>query len=318
MRHLVIGGNGFIGANLTRLLTGQGEMVRVYHRPASSLAYLQDAAYQFVAGELDDAATLSQAIAASDVVYNLAGCLSTLKKDHAQRSAINVQAAARIARLCHRSGVRLVHVSSIAAVGSPPAGVVADEEMVFNRHHDPYALTKWQGEQAVLAEARQGLEVIVACPGNVVGGLGMKSVQKNNFLAIRAGKMKFYPPGGVCLTDIDDLVRGLYGCATKGRSGCRYILGGHNISFRDYFNEIALATGGVAPWMPLPGKLLPFMGWGVEMVFALLERDPPVNRDTGDVVSRKMYYSSQRAIDELDYTIGDWQEAVRKAARMIE
>ncbi|MEO5330999.1 MAG: NAD-dependent epimerase/dehydratase family protein, partial [Magnetococcus sp. YQC-5] len=63
MRHLVIGGNGFIGANLTRLLTGRGENVSVYHRKNSSLINLRDAGCRFVSGELEDASLLSQAIA---------------------------------------------------------------------------------------------------------------------------------------------------------------------------------------------------------------------------------------------------------------
>ncbi|MBF0179302.1 MAG: NAD-dependent epimerase/dehydratase family protein [Magnetococcales bacterium] len=315
MRNLLIGGNGFIGSNLAIYLARRGEEVTVYHRASSSLENLASIPFHSEVGEIGDEARLNQCIAQSDVVFNLAACTSPLPRDEAQRQAINVDGAQRIARLARKRGVRLVHVSSIAAVGSPGRGQVADETLPFNRQHDPYGSSKYQADQLVLQEVSQGANIVIACPGNVVGGHAMKPTQKNNFVAISQGRMKLYPPGGVCLADVDDLVNGLYLCGQKGRSGQRYLLGGHNVLFKDYFEEIARATGGKAPQIPLPGFLLPVMGWGVEVVFGALGRVPPVNRDTGDVVSRKMYYTSQKACTELGYTIGDWREAIRKASR---
>ncbi|HIJ83188.1 MAG TPA: NAD-dependent epimerase/dehydratase family protein, partial [Magnetococcales bacterium] len=301
MRALLIGGTGFIGSNLALYLSKRSDEVVIYHRQSSSLAHVASIPCPLVVGELDDESTLDLSISRCDVVFNLAACTSPLNKDAALREAINVDGAQRIARLARKNGVRLVHISSIAAVGSPCPGHVADETLTFNRQHDPYGSSKYRSEQVILEEVAKGLDGVIACPGNVVGGHGMKPTQQNNFVAISQGKMKLYPPGGVCLTDVDDLVNGLYLCAQKGRSGQRYLLGGHNVLFKDYFAEIAKATGGRVPWIPLPGALLPVMGWGVEIVFGMMGRQPPVNRDTGDVVSRKMYYSSQKAITELGY-----------------
>jgi dihydroflavonol-4-reductase len=313
MGQLIIGGAGFIGVNLVSFLLDQGNEVSVYHRKSTSLTDLKEFEFKSIIGELNDEETLKQAIGNCKVVYNLAACTSSLKKESAQRQAINVVAARDIARIAREAGVRLVHVSSIAAVGSPEHGAIADESQEFNWHQDPYAVSKHYGDLEVLKEVALGLNAVIACPGNVVGGLAMKQGQKNNFRAIANGSMKFYPSGGVCLTDVDDLVRGIALCGEKGAAGRRFILGGHNVNFKEYFEEIAVASGGLKPWIRLPGFLLPLAGWGLEIIFGILGKEPPLNRNTGEVVSRNLYYSSQLAIDELGYEIGDWRLAIKKA-----
>ncbi|MEO5370874.1 MAG: NAD-dependent epimerase/dehydratase family protein [Magnetococcus sp. DMHC-1] len=318
MQVLVFGGNGFIGANLVRWLAGNSGMkVRVFHRPESSLTHLRCLDVERIAGELTDEARITEALVGCDRVFNLAGCGSNAKDHARQRIAVNVEGAERVARLARHAGIRLVHVSSIATVGRPKPGQISDESAPFNMEADHYALTKHQGEQAVLHECTQGLDAVIACPGNVVGGFAMKAGQKNNFLAISAGKMLVYPPGGVCLTDIDDLIPGLWLCGEKGTTGRRYILGGENVPYPDYFREIAIATKGRPPPIRLPATLLPLLGWSVETAFTLLGRNPPLTHEAAEMISRDIYYSSRRAQEELGYTIGDWRQAVAKAARTV-
>ncbi|MBF0382155.1 MAG: NAD-dependent epimerase/dehydratase family protein [Magnetococcales bacterium] len=315
MRTLVIGGTGFIGVNLVVLLASRGDDVGVYHRPATSLANLAHVNFRSMPGELNEEDKLKQAIAGCDVVYNLAACPSSLKKDEEQRNAINVFAPRLIARLTKEAKARLVHVSSIATVGPPAAGEIADETFIFNNHKDAYALSKHLGDKEVAKEVALGLDAVTVCPGNVVGGRAMKQEQKNKFQAIADGKMKIYPPGGVCLTDVDDLVMGMVLAAQKGKAGSCYILGGHNVTFKEYFGHVATVTGSDKPWIRLPSLLLPLAGLGFEILFSFLKSDPPLNRISGEMVSKNLYYSSQLAISELGYEVGDWKNALQKAVQ---
>lgn len=319
MNILVIGGTGFVGNNLVRYLSSIGHDVRVYHRSNSSLKNLNGVNYTDVTGDIFDENSLCRAMEECSSVFNLVACGSSLKKDNTLRQQINVDAAGLIARVARKSGnIKLVHVSSIAAVGTPECGEVADETFKFNRHNDHYAYTKHLGELEVLKEVELGLNAVIACPGNVVGFRGMKESQLNNFRNISAGKMKVYPPGGVCLTDIDDLVKGLMLCVEKGISGKRYILGGHNVSYKKYFTEIADETGGTAPVIRLPKALLPLMGFSIEFVFGLLGKTPPVDKDTCVMISNDLFYSSALAIRDLGYLISDFNVTISKACRAIE
>jgi Nucleoside-diphosphate-sugar epimerases len=318
MNILVIGGTGFVGSNLVRYLAGIGHNVKVYHRSNSSLKNLDGINYSSVTGNICHEKKLCRAMEECSAVFNLAACGSSLKKDNAARQQINVDAAALIAKTARKTGnLRLVHVSSIAAVGTPERGEVVDETFQFNHHNNHYAYTKYLGELEVLKEIEQGLDAVIACPGNVVGCNGMKENQLNNFRNISVGKMKVYPPGGVCLTDVDDLIKGLMLCVENGISGKRYILGGHNVSFKKYFTEIANATDGTAPVIRLPKTILPSIGFGVGFIFGLLGKETSIDKDTCVMISNDLFYSSELAIKELGYSISDFSVAISKASMAI-
>lgn len=313
---LVIGGTGFIGSNLVRYLVRTGTDVVVYHRHDSDLRNLQDIRFTSVIGTLADEATryetLRQAVKGCDVVYNLAACGTSLRKHQRLREIINVEAVATIARVVKEAKtMRLVQISSSAAVGFPDSPVVADENFKFNGDVNHYAVTKRQGEAIIQAEVENGLDGVIAIPCSTVGAIGMKAHQYNLFKGIAAGKIKVYPPGGLCLTDVKDLVCGIVLCFERGRPGRRYILGGTNILYRDYFGEIARSTGGRIPWIRLPKMLLPLLSLGVEMISDLAGRENMIDRHVGAMITRNLYYSSRRAIEELGYTITDWRQTIR-------
>ncbi|MBF0193641.1 MAG: NAD-dependent epimerase/dehydratase family protein [Magnetococcales bacterium] len=315
MRIVVIGGTGFIGVNLVGFLSNRGDEVSVYHRKSASLDHLQPFDFKSVPGEMYEEDKLKQVISGCDVVYNLAACPSSLKKDEALRNAVNIVAPRLIARLTREAGARLVHVSSIAAIGAPSQGEIADETFIFNNYKDSYAFSKHLGDKEIAQEVAQGLHAVIVCPGNVVGGRAIKQEQKNKFQSIANGTMKIYPPGGVCLTDVDDLVKGMALAAQKGKVGSSYILGGHNVKFKDYFGQIAIETGSKQPWIRLPEFLLPLAGLCFEILYSFLKTDPPLNRVSGAMVSKNLYYSSKLAETELGYVIGDWKKALQKAVQ---
>ncbi len=319
MNVLIIGGTGFIGSNLVRHLVAEGQNVKIFSRKNASWKNLKGVSYKSFRGDITDEQNLIQAMEGCTVTYNLAACGSSLRKDQELRQKINVDAAGKIARAARKAGgVRLVHVSSVAAIGTPGHGKIADETFIFNRHHDHYAYTKHLGEQAVLEEVDHGLDAVIACPGNVVGCHGMKETQLNTFKKISERKMRIYPPGGVCVTGIDDLVKGLVLSSKKGTPGRRYILGGHNVSFKKYFSEIAAATHGAPPRICLPRTFLTLIGTCTEPVFHLLGKDPIVSKVTCDMILTDLFYSSELAERKLGYSISDFSDTIRYAAKAVQ
>ena len=129
--------------------------------------------------------------------------------------------------------------------------------------------------------------------------------------------MRVYPPGGVCVTGVEDLVNGLVRCAEKGTTGKRYILGGHNVSFKTYFTQIAAATTGSLPWIRLPRTFLKLIGILAEPVFGLLGKNPFISKATCDMLSADLFYSSELAVRELGYAISDLSDTIQRASRAV-
>jgi dihydroflavonol-4-reductase len=321
-RFLVIGGTGFIGSNLVRYLIEKKNEVFVYHRKDSNLRNLHGLLFQSIIGDLTDNETikntLSQALDGCCAVFNLAGCTSLLKKHHRLREIIDIEAAKTIAYVTGKFGSRLIHISSSTAIGFPENNEIADENFVFNANNNHYALTKKLGEQAVLEEVKEGLDAVIAIPCSTVGPKAIKAEQLSTFKSIAESKMWIYPPGGLCLTNIDDLVRGLYFCYERGENGKRYILGGHNITYKQYFDEIAHVTKGKAPKIRLPKILMPWLGLGVEVLFSFLKMETKINKNVAMLISKNLFYSSGMAMRELDYNITDWRETIRNTINHLQ
>jgi len=318
-RHsLVIGGTGFIGSNLVRCLVEAGDDVTVYHREGSNLKNLEGVPFKSALGDLTDEngreKTLCAAMKDKCTVYNLAASGTSLEKERRLREIVNVEAVRSIARVAREiGGIRLIHASSSAAVGFPDNPEIADENFAFNAHANHYSVTKRQGEREVLNAVEKGLDAVIGIPCSSLGAHGMKTHQYNLFVDIARGRTLVYPPGGLCLTNVTDLVKGLVLCRENGLRGKRYILGGQNMKYQQYFTEIATATGGRPPRVRLPKTLLPWLGFGVEFVSSLLGRENTIDKHVGEMITKNLYYSSGLAIQELGYAITDWRETIRSA-----
>lgn len=320
---LVIGGTGFIGSNLVRYLIRAGNAVSVYHRKDSNLRNLDGLSFESIVGDLADSKEgekdLYRAMQDKDAVFNLAACGTSFKKDWCLREVINVEAARTVASIARQiNNIRLVHISSSSAIGFPKNNEIADENYVFNAYDNHYSVTKRRGEEGVLKEVEKGLDAVIAIPCSTVGAHGMKAEQYNLFLSIARGKALVYPPGGLCLTNVSDLIRGFVLCYEKGIRGKRYILGGHNIKYKQYFDEIARVTAGKPPFVRLPKTLMPWLGLGVEILSNLLKRENVIDRHVGEIITKNVYYSSELAIKELGYTITGWKETIRGVVNELQ
>ncbi|ODS33913.1 MAG: NAD-dependent epimerase/dehydratase [Candidatus Scalindua rubra] len=321
-RILVIGGTGFIGSNLVGYLAEKGNEVVIYHRKDSNLKNMNGFPFKSVFGDLTDKDniedTLYQAMEGCKAVYNLAVCGSPIKKYHRLREIVNIEAAKTVAMVARKiGGLRLIHVSSSTAVGYPDNNEIAGKNYTFNAGYDHYALTKLQGEQAVLEEVKRGLDAVIAIPCSTVGSHGMKPHQLNVFKRIAQGKTWIYPPGGLCLTNVNDLVKGLVLCYEKGVKGERYILGGNNITYKQYLNEIAYATHGKAPRIRLPKLILNWLGFGAETFFNILKKETPIDKNVAKMIGKNLFYSSELSKKELGYTITDWRETIRETVKQL-
>ncbi|MBI3296592.1 MAG: NAD-dependent epimerase/dehydratase family protein [Elusimicrobia bacterium] len=304
-RVFVTGATGFLGRNLVRLLDAEGIETVAFHRPGSDLEVLRGLRHRAVAGELTSAEDLRRGLSGCEAAFHLAACTSLLKRDRRRRAEVNVAGVRALLEALAGLKVRLVHCSTVGTVGFSGRPDVLDESSPFDAGGIDYFLSKRRGEELVLEAARRGLDAVVVNPGTLIGARGMRGVQKTAFKKAAAGGVLAYPPGGSCFTPVEDAARGLVAAWRKGRSGERYILGGANLGFREYFSKVAALGGARGPLLPLPGALLPTAGCLVESMGG------SIGRDTGRLAAGFGYYSSRKAERELEYALTPIDEALR-------
>src|SRR4051812_9102309 len=116
---LVTGATGFLGAELISQLTSQQLRVKALKRPSSVIPNLlkNNELITWFDADINDPESLADAFEDVTQVYHCAAFISFDPKDKAKLLKVNIEGTSNIVNLCQDFGVRLVHVSSIAALG---------------------------------------------------------------------------------------------------------------------------------------------------------------------------------------------------------
>jgi dihydroflavonol-4-reductase len=313
---LVTGATGLVGNNVVRQLLAREASVRVLVRADSPVAAdaLAGLSVERVAGGLANESAIERAIDGVSVVVHAAALVHNGWQHGEQMRKVNVEGTRRIARATRLAGARLLHVSSVDAVGLRFDGVLADEETPFGGMPEfPYVVTKRDAEAVVMEEVDRGLDAVIVNPVYMLGPWDWKPSSGRMLLEIASGKGLFAPPGGNDFADVRDVAAGILTAMVKGRTGRRYILGGHGVSYLDAWRVMAHVTGRMQPLGIAPRPFVRFAGWVGDLATACLGREGAINSAATLVSMIHHNFSCQRAIDELGYTFRGFEDTVQDA-----
>ena len=151
---------------------------------------------------------------------------------------------------------RVVHTSSVAAVGpAKPHGTV-DESNTFTIGHlgIAYANSKHEAEVEALRLAAHGLPVVIVNPSFVLGPDDPKGTSMQLVRRFLLGRIPAYVDGGLNIVDVRDIAQGHLLADEKGEVGERYILAGRNFTLDRLFADFARISGRDGPPVKLPGR----------------------------------------------------------------
>ena len=296
------GATGFIGHHVAILLRKFGAHVTALVRPASAHERLSAAGVQLLEGDLCSPASLTQLCTGKEFIFHVAGAVS-FDSDWARIREVNVECARSIAAAARRAGVgRLVHTSSVVAIGASRRPVVLDEtsEWTLESLRVPYVTTKREGELAVLSD---GVDVVAINPTCVIGPNDFSGSEFGTLCRrFWKGRIPFHFGGGNNFVDVRDVALGHLLAGSLGRSGQRYILGAHDLTYHDFFRSLAVVAGRRRPPYRLPhvfGRgLAPLIEW---IARRRGNRRPYLTTGQVRLLSHYFYVSSAKAARELGY-----------------
>lgn len=314
MRILLTGATGFLGNNIARSLVKQGHSIVVTLRHSSNQRTLDGIPHEPVIVDFESPADLSIAFENIDAVIHSAALIQIGWTKLALSRKINVEATSRIAEAARRRNIRMVHISTIDALG-----MTTETELGTETHLNPpkpgcsYVISKREAETAVILEVANGLDAVIVNPGFMVGPYDWRPSSGEMMLTLKKQFMPLAPAGGCCVADVRDVADGVISAMEHGKTGERYILGGINMSYQELFHQMASVMQCRSPKAKLPNWLASLVGKSGDLIGKIQGREPAINSAATKMGQLFHYCDSEKAKQELGYQIGSVEDGLKDA-----
>lgn len=314
MTTLVTGATGLVGNNVARLLLECGEPVRALVREGCDPRPLDGLDVETAVGDIRDAESLASACQGVAHVIHAAAAIHIGWTGLELQREINVEGSRHVATAARVAGARMVHVSSVDALGVGSQNEPADEAPPFEgKVPCTYVVTKREAEAAVLAEVERGLDATIVNPGFMLGPWDWKPSSGRMLLEVARRFTPFAPPGGCSVCDVRDVATGIIAARDAGETGRRYILAGHNTSYFDLWKLFARISGGKAPIGRAGPLTLIAVGRFGDLAAKLTGRETDINSAAIRMSRQFHYYTSALSERDLGYQVRDLEQTVTDA-----
>lgn len=300
---LVTGGTGFLGAVLIDQLLNLKETVRATRRAGSRIPELLQnrKGLEWVVADMLDYFALEEAFDQVTRVYHCAAQVSYHPAHRLTMRKTNVEGTAHVVNLCLKQAARLVHVSSIAALGEGKPGRDTNEEDLWESDsgQSAYSIAKYDSEMEVWRGFSEGLKGVIVNPSLIIGASAGHRGSGAVFHLLHKG-LRFYPGGSVGLVDVEDVAYAMI--QLMGRSELseeRFIVSHVNMTHKDLLEQCSTYLGRPAPRIQARAWMLA-LAWRASTAAARLRgKKSALTKESARASTKKLRFSNQKLVDAI-------------------
>jgi dihydroflavonol-4-reductase len=323
---LVTGGTGFLGSYIIKHLVEKGYPVRAIRRNNKPDSYrvpfwipkeIFDKV-EWVEGDVLDVVALEEAMEGIDTVIHSAAVVSFIKKERPNMYQVNVEGTANVVNMMLEKNIRrLVHVSSVAALGRSASGGHVNEEKKWeeSKVNTHYAKSKYKAELQVWRGTAEGLEAVIVNPSTILGygdwNTGSCAIFKNVF-----EEFKWYVSGVNGFVDVEDVAKVVVLLMESKINEQRYIVNGDTWPFKKLQETIADEFGKKRP----PRLTTPFLmniGWRLEKIKSILTgKKPLLTKESARVAQSQTWFENDKLLKALPgFSFTTLEETIKNACK---
>lgn len=314
MRIAVTGATGLLGNNVARMALDQGIEVVALSRSSSTALSLKDLNVEKLDADIVHWESLDRIEGKLDAVIHSAAHIHIGWSQRDLGIQTNKNGTANAIRLARKHSARLIHVSTVNTLAIGTREVIADEQTPGDGQVPcTYVVSKRAAEQEVTEAISQGFDAVIVYPGFMLGPWDWKPSSGRMILDLRKGAPPLAPSGGCSICDPRDVAQAMLWAIDRAPRGGRYVLAGENWTYFKLWQEITRQFGSRSPWTSLrrPGQIV--AGSAGDLFGKMTGKEPLINSAAIAMSSQFHWYSSKRAIDQLDYNIRPVEQSIAEA-----
>lgn len=318
---LVTGATGFLGTELIQQLTAQNFKIRALKRSTSTIPNLLkgNLLVDWVEADINDLEDLADAFEEVIQVYHCAAFVSFDPKDKAKLLKINIEGTSNVVNLCLNHNARLVHVSSIAALGDAKKGAQITEKdfWEYNANVHSYAISKYEGEMEVWRGVAEGLDAVIVNPAVIIGKNAGYNGSGAIFKLVKDG-LKFYTDGATGIVDVEDVAKAMILLMNSEISAERYTLSASNLHYKDFFAQIANGFGLKAPSIAAKPWMLGIAWRAAKLASIFTRKAPSLTKDAAKSSFNLSYYSNEKIKNTIEIDFKPLEKSILEVCQSLK
>lgn len=327
---LVTGSSGLIGSHILYDLIARKEKVRALYRSESRKERIQQLFnyynetlnqthnyddIEWFKADIMDLEALNEAFNGVQKVIHCAALVSFHKLDFHRCMRINRRGTENVVNLCLKNKVKkLCYISSTAALGSSGTPISENSRWESGKEVSGYSVSKYSAEKEVFRGAAEGLNCSIVNPCLV---FGPGNWHRSSLTLLKAGSkgLRLYPSGANAMVDVRDVSTIVLKLLDSEESGEKYLVIGHNISFKSLFTHISKAFNKPAPQKKLNKFLANASAYIVENVYRVFRKRSPISIESIQSAYKTLEYSNEKVKNRFDYNFYSIEDTIENAVK---
>ncbi len=304
---LVTGGTGFVGSYILRYLVKKDyKNLYCLKRSTGKLDLLSPVVDKitFLEGDVLDITSLENAIRQVDIVIHCAAMVSFKSKDKERMMKVNVEGTANIVNICNDNNIeKLIHISSIAAIGRSQSGKMMSEKTDWtdSKNNSDYSISKYLSEMEVWRGFAEGLPVAILNPSLIMGA-GFWDIGTGELFKKVYSGLPVYPIGTNGFVDVRDVAQMAILLMEKNIVGERFICSANNLKLKDVFSTMANILGKKPPRIKMSPTLVSIASFFLNILNFIPGYSSNLTSQSLKNASFDSLYDNSKSVKQLDYT----------------
>jgi farnesol dehydrogenase len=319
----VTGSTGFIGLNLCQELARHGYIVHALYRSEKKAKLLDHENIILYKGDITRPESLQDAFTGCRYGFHLGAFADVWSKDPLKYQKVNYEGAANVFRVAREQGVKKLIFTSTAGVFGPSDIPLDEGSSRFTKFFNEYERTKAMAENLAKQSSSEEMPIAIVNPSRVFGpGLLSKSNATTLMMKLYMQNWIFILPGnGKSVGNyvyVADVVQGHILALQHGKGGENYILGGYNLTYREFFNTLRQLSGKNTILIKMPYVLMMTAAWCMLAWAKLTGQTPLIVPRWVKKYNYNWMVSGQKAEKELGHSITPLETAFRETIQTFQ